>query len=263
MSKNQSAIKRIAHVSLLITLAVVVRNLSYSFYIGSVLAARISFSGIFTRLAAILFGPAYGGLASGIQDVIGYLIKPEGPFIPWLTLTAITGGVLAGVLWRISGKTESSQAGRYYLLFFAVIGLIGGINQLVLLQWPGSGWSSLLAGLGNNRDLASLGLIIFAGIGIALYLLNMLIRRIGAKWHVNECFFRVLLAVGLSGLLVTTLNTIVLRLVFPELAQIDFLVFWIPRVIKEAFVVTVQAYVVSFLLPIYNRYFRVEPVLGR
>ncbi|NLW02095.1 MAG: folate family ECF transporter S component [Clostridiaceae bacterium] len=263
MSKNHSAIKRIAHVSLLITLAVVVRNLSYSFYIGSVLATRISFSGIFTRLTAILFGPVYGGLASGIQDVIGYLLKPEGPFIPWLTLTAIIGGVLAGFLWRVLERTDNSLAGKYYLLFFACIGLFGGINQLILLKWPGSGWGSLLAGLGNNRDLASLGLIIFAGIGISLYLLNMLIRRIGAKWQVNGFFTRVLFTVGLSGLLVTTLNTLVLRMVFPELAQIDFLVFWIPRAIKEAFVVIVQSYIVSFLLPIYNRYFRSEPVLSR
>ena len=67
MSKNRNAVKRIVHVSLLITLAVIIRNFSYSFYIGGVLTTRISFSGIFTRMAAILFGPVYGGLASGIR----------------------------------------------------------------------------------------------------------------------------------------------------------------------------------------------------
>jgi|BioPla2DNA2_1021312.scaffolds.fasta_scaffold44714_2 ECF transporter S component (folate family) len=263
MSKNRNAVKRIVHVSLLITLAVVIRNFSYSFYIGGVLTTRISFSGIFTRMAAILFGPVYGGLASGIQDVIGYLLKPEGPFLPWLTLTAIAGGVLAGFLWRLAERADHSMAGRYYLLLFACIGFIGGINQLVLSQWSESKWGQLLNGMGNNKDLASMGLIIFACIGIALYLLNMLLRRISAKWQLNGYFFRILFAVGLSGLLVTTLNTWILQITFPELAQIDFLVFWIPRVIKEAFVVIVQSYIISFLLSIYNRYFKAEPVLSR
>jgi len=262
MSKNRNAARRIAHVSLLITLAVVVRNLSYSIYIGGVLASRINFSGIFTRLAAILFGPVYGGLASGIQDVIGYLLRPEGPFIPWLTLTAIAGGAVAGFLWKVSDRTDNSQAGRYYLLFFACMGLICGINRRVLFMRPESGWCGMLAGLGNNRELASLGLIVFAGIGIALYLLNMLFRRISAKWQVNVYFVRVLFTVGLSGLLVTTLNTFIIRSIFPELGQIGFLAFWIPRLIKEAFVVVAQSYVVALLLPIYNRYFRFEPVLG-
>lgn len=266
MPKNQnysSAIRRIAHVSLLITLAIVIRNLSYSIYIGSVLATRISFSGVFTRMAAILFGPVYGGLASGIQDVMGYILKPEGPFIPWLTLTAIAGGAAAGFLWRLTDRTDYSQAGRYYLLFFACIGLIGGVNQLILSQWPDSLLGRLLGGIGSNKDLAARGLILFAGIGVALYLVNMLIKRLSSKWQVNEYFIRVLITVGLSGLLVTTLNTWILQSMFPELAAIDFLAFWIPRLIKEAFVVIVQAYVISFLLPVYYRYFRTEPVLSR
>ncbi|HOL85465.1 MAG TPA: folate family ECF transporter S component [Thermoclostridium caenicola] len=263
MSKNRHAVKRIAHVSLLITLAIVIRNLSYSFYIGSIMATRISFSGIFTRMAAILFGPVYGGLASGILDIIGYLIKPEGPFIPWLTLTAIIGGVVAGFLWRWTGKADSIKAGRCYLLFFACIGLIGGINLLVLSVWPDSFWGRVLDGIGKNKDLAASGLVVFAGIGFALYLFNLLIKRLNSKWQVNEQFFRVLLTVGVSGLLVTTLNTWILQAVFPELAAIDFLVFLIPRLIKEAFVVLVQAYLVTFLLSIYNRYFVVEPVPSR
>lgn len=263
MSQNRSSIKKLVQVSLLITLAVVVRNFSYSIYIGSVLATRVSFSGVFTRLAAILFGPFYGGLASGIHDVLGYLLKPEGPFIPWMTLSAVAGGAVAGYLWRWSGKTDHAKAGKLYLLFFAGVGLIGGINQLFLSLWPESLWGRFLGSIGNNRDLAALGLIVFAGIGIALYLFNLLIRRINSKWQVNEYFFRVLLSAGVSGILVTTLNTWIIRGIFPELAQIDFLVFWIPRVIKEAFVVVVQAYLIAFLLPVYNRHFRVEPVLSR
>lgn len=258
MPKNRnysSAIRRIAHVSLLITLAVVIRNFSYMFYIGGIAAVRVNFSGIFTRMAAILFGPLYGGLASGIQDVIGYLVKPEGPFIPWLTLSATAAGVLAGFLWRLSQKAESSSSGKYYILFFACTGFLGGINRLVITRWPGSGWGRFLGAMGNNKDLISSGLMVFAAIGMGLYLLNVLLKRFSVKLHVNGYFYRVLLSVGLSGLFLTTVNTWIIRATFPELAEIDFLVFWIPRVIKEAFVVIIQAYVISFLLVVYNRYF--------
>jgi len=258
-----STVRRIAHVSLLITLSVVIRNFSYMFYIGGVGAIRVSFSGVFTRMAAIIFGPFYGGLASGIQDILGYLIKPEGPFIPWLTVSAVASGALAGFLWRITENADHYRWGRYFLLFFACIGLIGGTNQLVISLWPYSAWAMSLEAMGNSKKLVSEGLILFAAIGMGLYLLDVLLRRISEKWRIKDYFFRVLFAAGLSGLFLTTVNTWIIRLTFPELAEINFLVFWIPRVIKEALVVVIQSYVISFLLAVYNRYFRIGPAQNR
>lgn len=255
MSKNRNAIRRITHVSLLITLAIVIRNFSYMFYIGGVATTRVSFSGIFTRLAAILFGPFYGGLASGIQDVIGYNLKPEGPYIPWMTMSAVLGGVLAGWLWRLFGRMDYSRPGKYFLLLFGFTGLIGGTNQLVLSLWPESRWSRLLNSFGTSRDLLTVGLIMLAGIGLGLYLVNALIKRISGKWQNNEYFFKVLITVGVSGFFITTANTWILQSIFPELAEISFLVFLIPRIIKEAIVVIIQSYLITFLLTVYNRHF--------
>ncbi|HBM81036.1 MAG TPA: ECF transporter S component, partial [Clostridiaceae bacterium] len=48
------------------------------------------------HMPAILFGPLYGGIASGILDVLGYMLKPDGAYIPWLTVTAIAGGIITG-----------------------------------------------------------------------------------------------------------------------------------------------------------------------
>lgn len=62
---------------------------------------RISLAGVFTAFPAFICGPIYGGIASAASDFIGYVIKPDGAYIPWLTLTAFAGGVLKGLIWRL------------------------------------------------------------------------------------------------------------------------------------------------------------------
>ena len=70
---------------------------------------RIGLTGVITAFPAILFGPFYGGAASMICDLAGHLIKPEGAYIPWLTLTAFAGGFLKGVLWRLLGSRRMDR----------------------------------------------------------------------------------------------------------------------------------------------------------
>ncbi|MCL2518674.1 MAG: ECF transporter S component, partial [Oscillospiraceae bacterium] len=67
---------------------------------------RVGFAGVFTIFPAILFGPLYGGAASGLSDIIGYLMKPEGAYIPWLTVTAFCGGCLKGLIWILIMKRK-------------------------------------------------------------------------------------------------------------------------------------------------------------
>ncbi|MEA4832980.1 MAG: folate family ECF transporter S component [Oscillospiraceae bacterium] len=67
---------------------------------------RIGFAGIFTAFPAILFGPFYGGAVSALSDLLGAMIKPDGAYIPWLTLTAFCGGFIKGLLWRLLTKKE-------------------------------------------------------------------------------------------------------------------------------------------------------------
>jgi hypothetical protein len=51
-------------------------------------------AGIFSSLPAIFFGPVFGGASSGIIDILGFLLKPTGPYMPEMTAAAIAGGVL-------------------------------------------------------------------------------------------------------------------------------------------------------------------------
>lgn len=57
---------------------------------------RIGFSGIPNMLAAYLFGPVAGGVFAGVLDILKYLVKPMGPFMPALTLIVALKGLLYG-----------------------------------------------------------------------------------------------------------------------------------------------------------------------
>lgn len=76
---------------------------------------RISLAGVFTAFPAFICGPIYGGIASAASDFIGYIIKPDGAYIPWLTLTAFgrrctQGYHLAAVCSQTEKKRKNSGA---------------------------------------------------------------------------------------------------------------------------------------------------------
>lgn len=68
----------------------------FSIPITSIIEIRFKF--IALAFAGALFGPFIGGVVGGAADIIGYLIKPTGPFMPGFTLTAVVAGVLYGLL---------------------------------------------------------------------------------------------------------------------------------------------------------------------
>lgn len=93
---------------------------------------KIGFSGIFTALPAFLFGPLYGGIASAMSDLIGAIVKPEGAYIPWLTLTAFLGGCIKGFLWQLLVRADKKKTGAALLCVFLLIGIFGTGNYLAL-----------------------------------------------------------------------------------------------------------------------------------
>jgi len=62
---------------------------------------RFGVHGVFTIMPAILFGPWYGAVVSGLGDVLGHFLRPSGAYLPQMTLVAIAGGFLRGWMWRL------------------------------------------------------------------------------------------------------------------------------------------------------------------
>lgn len=66
----------------------------FTIVVSSVL--EIGFSFLPLAVSGMMFGPVVGGITGVLGDVLGYFIKPNGPFFPGFTLNALLSGVLYG-----------------------------------------------------------------------------------------------------------------------------------------------------------------------
>ena len=60
---------------------------------------RISISFIVTAIIGMMYGPVTTAFASGVGDLIRYLVKPMGGFFPGFTITAILEGMVFGMFF--------------------------------------------------------------------------------------------------------------------------------------------------------------------
>ena len=60
----------------------------------------INFGGFPIIFGGIVFGPLVGGIVGAVGDVVSYIIRPMGVFMPHFTLTSTLTGVIPGILVR-------------------------------------------------------------------------------------------------------------------------------------------------------------------
>lgn len=229
-----SEIQKVVQTGMLLSIALVIRSLSYTIYIGGAPAIRIGFAGCFTRLAGVLFGPAYGGIISGLTDFLGYLMKPEGGYIPWFTLTAIGGGVLAALLWKWIQNISREQLQRILLILFIPLTFLSIANRVMDLSTYEFTWIPLV-GLGF--------------VAIDFYLSKKRKLEQGQVY-----FLKLLISLAISGILLTTVNTYLLKLFVPALSNKGFMILWIPRLIQELIITPIKAYIMTILLYVYEKF---------
>ncbi len=109
--KDHRSIYNMAVCAMLIALSMAVESLSVTLPFG-----KVNFA--FIPLAAIgmLFGPSVSIFAGAICDILGFLVKPNGAFLPIYTLIGAFQGLIYGlVLYRRWGDLYSDQAkGRLF-----------------------------------------------------------------------------------------------------------------------------------------------------
>lgn len=245
--------RKIIQTALFISLALVIRNFSTMVYFMGAPGMRIGLTTLFSRIPAIIFGPFYGGIAGGIADVLGYLIKPEGAYLPLMTVSAIIGGVIAGFVWKWVKNFDLKRLQRILWIIFISIGVIGLFNYINTSLFPDSFISTAIAKAGKYKDFLTLGLIAVSLIGLALLAINYAILKKFPNAPVNKYYLKILLAYGLSGITVTVINTLILTMYIPSLAKIGFSLLIIPRIVEEILMTVIQSYLAAFLISIYER----------
>jgi len=99
---------------------------------------RVGIHGVFTIIPAILFGPWYGAVASGLGDLLGHFIRPT-PGAAWLwqiTLLMTFGGFVRGFVWRLL-RGRSVSGIRTVLITITLLFLCFGFFSMVQLRQEG------------------------------------------------------------------------------------------------------------------------------
>lgn len=284
MKKSSLYLRRITISALFLSISLVLKT-AFSFYIPMFgqNGMRIGISGIFSIMPAILFGPVYGAITAGLSDLLGYILKPTGPYIPVMTLVVAAGGFIRGLLWA-GLRNKDSKKMRIVVAVCSAILLILGICNLAFLSADGidNGFYDqagtedintdnmhlvsrmLITRTINTKDpsgnlstyitFVTAGVIGSAALGILLLAADFFISRKLLNGMNESQIPKLLIAMIVSGLIVTTLNTVILReTIYNSWKVLPFTVIWIPRVIEEILGNTVKAYFVAVLLGVFNR----------
>lgn len=252
-NKQKDYIRKVVFTGVFIAMARAVGTFSQMVYIGGVPAMRIGISGIFSKIPALLFGPLFGGITGAIGDVIGYLMKPTGAYVPWYTLTAIMSRVLLAILWKNIKRFNAESFQKIFIIIFILIGVIGLVNHICFLFYQDSNWAQFIGSL-KNKYFAIYGLEILSVVGILLFFIDWAIRKKFKVEFVHKYSLKLLIAVGIPGLIETTINTFIILATWVGVNKPGFIVFWIPRFIEQIGQTILQAYTIPFILYAYEKF---------
>lgn len=241
--------------ALLLSIALVIKQFSVMIPIMGVGGLRVGFSGIFSSLPSIMFGPWYGGLVSGLSDIIGFLLKPEGAWIPALTITAFLSGILRGFAWKTACKCSTKNIYITVTVFFSLL-LIFGISSLVSLSiFPESALGTFISSLsskGVSQSFFATYLPLFSGIiGFILLGISFIIHKKLSKSGGENIFPQLILVFVATGIFITTVNTFILMDAYS--IKKAFILFYTPRLIEEIVSSLINAYAISVILPKFKK----------
>lgn len=99
-SKNNVEEKRVSGVKKIVYMAmfIAITDVLSRFLAIQTPFLKFTFSFIPIALAAMIFGPIYGGLVAGIEDLIGAMLFPKAAFFPGFTLSAALVGIIYGLV---------------------------------------------------------------------------------------------------------------------------------------------------------------------
>jgi ECF transporter S component (folate family) len=126
------ATRRLIACALLSALGVVLSIYSLPTFLFGGYAMKIGFGVLPVLIAAVLYGPAYGGAVGALVDLLQALLNPQGPYIPWFTLIGALFGILPGLFFL---KGQAATPKRLFLAVFTGQFLCSICLNTALLMW--------------------------------------------------------------------------------------------------------------------------------
>lgn len=269
-------LRKLTGSAMFLSIALVLKT-AFSFYIPMFgqNGMSVGVSGIFSVMPSLLYGPVYGLAVSALSDFLGYVLKPMGAYMPLLTLTAGLGGFLRGVMFARLKNVDSKKLRRAAVAVAAVFLILGLLclyavhsdalgnyfDGETLPEAPRHFISRLLVGraavsenpaktLARQITFVTVGSGSFVLLGSVLAATDMIFSKTFKNYGPQVS--SVLLSVLAAGLLVTTLNTAVLReMLYTSWKALPFAAVWLPRAVEEAVSCSVKAYPIIFMLNLF------------
>jgi len=239
---------------MLVAVAIVINYFRIAVPIGGAPVLNIAFGGPFIKFAGLLFGPIYGGAAGAAVDLAVHFSNPQGAYIWELTLVEFIKGATIAFLFYTGKRIRFSIFNGIYIAVCAIALVWGAANFAALAAFPESGYALLLGSIGRRSDYISIGLIAAGLVGLVPYIiLRLATARRSPDFF--EQFCRLLPAVGLPCLVLTVVNTFVLRR-YGIFTSVPFMAICIPRVIEEFIMVLFNVYLLSILIKVYGYAFK-------
>lgn len=89
----------------------------------------INFGGFPIIFSGIVFGPVVGGIVGGVGDIVSFIIRPTGTFMPHFVLTSVLTGMIPGAIVKVLRNDLKNP--KLWKIFIAI--LIGQITTTVIM----------------------------------------------------------------------------------------------------------------------------------
>ena len=89
----------------------------------------INFGGFPIIFAGIVFGPVVGGIVGAIGDIVSFIVRPTGTFMPHFVLTSALTGIIPGLV--VKALQNNLRNSKLWKVFIAI--LIGQVITTVLM----------------------------------------------------------------------------------------------------------------------------------
>lgn len=220
MKQKKNYIFILVFSALCLALSLTIKSLSIFVPIG-IPILKIGFNGPPLRVIAIIFGPLYGGIVSGLSDFLGFfLMDKSGNFYLYqLTVTAVLNSVCIGYLWRFFRSKSGKVVKFSYLAAISALLIYGCVSFFLTY-----GREDAL-----KQMQGSVVIIVAALVGLILYFVNYFITKKQAKEAFGQYFFQMFLSITIPSILFNWVNTYILIDIFFKNKQKDMFLFGLLR----------------------------------
>lgn len=171
--------KHITLVALFATMMVILTQF-FSIYIPffGINGSRIGFGHIPVLLAGFLLGPVAGAATGAIGDLVGGIVFPTGgAYFPGFTLTALTVGLIPGLVKKLAGQRELKP----WMIVATVI-----VTEVIASILMNSLWISIMAGapyMASIISRAPLSLVKSVIYGLVTAALYRILHKQSSLWQ--------------------------------------------------------------------------------